>query len=144
MTAIIRRSPARALTLMEPMNILGEVEMFLKGMRDAGFSTSLDMFEHKDELVIKAELPGIKKKDLDINLERDEITIKAEKKREEVTEDATYYRCERHFGQYQRSILLPFHVDAEKASAIFKGGLLEIKLPKAEEAKSRHIEVKAR
>ena len=70
------------------------------------------------------------------------LTIKAEKKQEEVVEETTYYARERSFGQYSRSISLPFHVDADKTSATFKNGLLEIRLPKAEESKSKHIEVK--
>ena len=143
MTAIVRRSPTRTLTLLEPMSLLDEVEMFLRGIGRASLTFGLDMFEHKDELVVRAELPGIKKKDIDINLERGRLTIKAEKKREEVVEDTTYYRCERCFGQYQRSVSLPFDVDTEKASSTFDGGLLEIRLPKAEEAKAKHIEVKA-
>ena len=143
MNAIVRRSPTRTLTLLEPMSLLDEVEMFLKGIGDDSLTSSIDMFEHKDKLVIRMELPGVKKKDIDINLERGRLTVKAEKKREEATEDATYYRRERCFGQYQRSVSLPLDVDAEKASSTLKGGLLKIRLPKAEETKTKHIEVKA-
>lgn len=152
MTAIIRRSPARALTVFEPFyrpfNLLEEVEAMAREMFDGGrpfFRTglphSLDVYREKDDLVVKAELPGIKKKDLDISLEDDVLTIKAEKKQEEVTEDADHYISERHFGQYSRTIALPFHVDEEKISATFKNGLLEMRLPKAEEAKTKRIEV---
>lgn len=152
MTAIVRRSPTRTLTVFEPFyrpfSLLEEVEAMARGIFDGRrplFHTSLlhnlDMYREKDELVVKAELPGIKKKELDISLEDDVLTIKAEKKQEEVAEDATYYTCGRHFGQYSRIITLPFHVDAEKISATFKNGLLEIRLPKAEEAETKHIEV---
>ncbi|MFC2003243.1 Hsp20/alpha crystallin family protein [Chloroflexota bacterium] len=102
------------------------------------------MYKEKDELVLKAELPGIKKGDLDIILEADMLTIRAEKKQEEVAEDATHYACERYFGQYTRTVSLPFHVDADKTSATLRNGLLQIRLPKAEEAKSKHIEVNVR
>ena len=60
----------------------------------------LDMYEEKDELVIRTELPGIKKEDIDVSLENGLLTIKAEKKQEEVSEDANYYSCERYFGTY--------------------------------------------
>ena len=110
----------------------------------AGFMAKLDMYEKDDHLVVKTELPGIKKADLDISLEDDMLTIKAEKKHEEETEEATYYASERTFGEYSRTVSLPFPVDAEKVSASLKNGLLTIKLPKAEEAKPRRIEVNVR
>lgn len=145
MTAIIRRSPIGALTVVEPfyrpMRLFEEVERIARNFRPS-LAPSVDIVEDKDELVVKAELPGIKKEDLDISVEGDELTIKAEKKQEEVAESATYYRCERCFGEYYRSISLPFRVDTEKVSATLENGVLMIRLPKAEEAKSKHIEVK--
>jgi len=151
MTAIVRRIPARTLTVFEPFyrpfDLLEEVEAMAREVFDGEkpfFRTSLDVYEEKDELVVKAELPGVKKKDLDISLEDDMLNIKAEKKEEGVTEDATYYISERHFGEYLRTIPLPFHVDAEKISATFKKGLLEIRLPKSEEAETKRIEIKTK
>ena len=151
MTAIVRRSPTRTLTVFEPFyrpfNLLEEVEAMARELFDSGrasFPTGLDVYREKDELVVKAELPGIKKKDLDISLEDDLLTIKAEKKQEEVTEDATYYISERRFGQYSRTIALPFHVDAEKISATFKNGLLEMRLPRADKAETKRIEIKTK
>jgi HSP20 family protein len=102
----------------------------------------MDMYEHKDELVMRVELPGVKKEDIDVSLEGDELTIGVEKKREEVAEEACYYCCERSFGHYSRTISLPFPVDADKISSTFENGLLAVKLPKAEAAKAKHIEVK--
>jgi len=151
MTAIIRRSPGRALTFYRPAGLLDEVERLAKGMWDTwpvafptGFMARLDMYEKDDQLVVKAELPGIKKTDMDISLEDDVLTIKAEKKQEEATEEATYYASERTFGEYSRTVSLPFPVDAEKISASLKNGLLTIKLPKAEEDKPRRVEVNVR
>jgi HSP20 family protein len=152
MTAIIRWNPRRTLSVFEPFyrpfNLLEEVEAMAREMFDgekpllhAGLLHSLDVYREKDDLVVKAELPGIKKKELDISLEDDMLTIKAEKKQEEVTDDADHYISERRFGQYSRTIKLPFHVDAEKISATFKNGLLEMRLPRAEEAKTKHIEI---
>ena len=154
MTVIIRRSPSRALTVVEPfyrpMSLLNEVERMAREMWElwepftfpTGFAPKMDMIEDKDTLVIKAEFPSVKQEDLNITLEGDMLTIKAEKKQEEVSEEANYHTSERYFGHYYRSITLPFPVDAEKLSATFENGLLKIRLPKAEEAKPKHIEVK--
>lgn len=156
MTAIIRRSPNRALALVRPFyrptRLMEELDTMAREMWEAwrpvhfngSFPYSLDVYREKDELVVKAELPGIKKKDMEITVEDDVLNIKAEKKQEEVAEDATYYNRERHFGQYFRSMSLPFHVDTDKISATFRNGLLEIRLPKAEETKGKHIEVNIR
>ncbi|MFC1967798.1 Hsp20/alpha crystallin family protein [Chloroflexota bacterium] len=155
MTAIIRWRPGRTLAALEPLyrplSPIDEVEELAREVwgswRPVALHTSLtphmDMYEEKGELVMKAELTGVKKEDLDISLEGDVLTIKAEKNQEEVAEEATHYTGERYFGHYSRSQRLPFHVDAEKASATFENGVLEIRLTKTEEAKARQIEVKA-
>jgi HSP20 family protein len=111
---------------------------------DTGLTPKLDMYEENNELVVKAELPGIRKKDLNISLEGDVLTIKAEKKEEKEVKEATHYTKERRFGQYTRYMTLPTHVDAEKISATLKKGLLEIRLPKAEGPESKQIEVKTK
>ena len=153
MTGIIRRSPGRALVgYYRPTRLMAELETMAREMWDTWrpvpfngtFPHSMDVYREKDELVVKAEIPGIKKKDLEITLEDDVLSIKAEKQQEEVNEDTTYYTRGRHFGQYFRSMSLPFHVDSEKITASFRNGLLEIRLPKAEEAKSKRIEVTVR
>jgi HSP20 family protein len=101
-----------------------------------------DMYEEKDTLVMKTELPGINKEEVDITLEGDRLTIRAEKK-EEVTEDATHHTNERYYGQYFRSVTLPFPVKEKGVSATFENGVLELRLPKAEEVKAKKIEIKA-
>ncbi len=145
MVALVRKSPSRTLTLeplFYPFDLLEEVEEMARAAFDTGLTPRLDMFEEKNELVIKAELPGIRKKDLDISLEDDVLTIKAEKKEEKEVKDATHYTRERRFGRYSRYMTLPTRVDAEKASATLKKGLLEIRFPKAEGPESKRIEVK--
>jgi HSP20 family protein len=101
-----------------------------------------DINEEKDQLVVKTELPGIDKKDLDISLEGDRLTIKAEKK-EEIKEEATHHIRERYYGRYFRSVTLPYPVKADNISATFDNGVLELRLPKAEEVKAKKIEIKA-
>ena len=152
MTAIIRRGPGRALTVRGPFHLLDEFESLARDLWDSwqpvvfgtGFSPTLDMYEEKGELVVKAELPGVEKEGLDISLEGDMLHIKAEKKeeKEETDEETKYYACERRYGRYSRSVWLPFPVDANKISATFEDGVLHLRLPKAEEAKPKHIEIK--
>lgn len=97
-------------------------------------SPSVDIFEEGGNVVIKAELPGMKKEDLDVKLTEDTITISGEKKKEEKVEKKDYYRLERSYGSFKRSFRLPREVQTEKAEAKFKEGVLEIRIPKTEEA----------
>ena len=147
MTALIRTSPGRALTLMEELERM--TEELWEGWRPVlalrtEFMPRMEMYEEKDGLVIRTELPGVRKEDLNISIIGDMLTLKAEKKQEEVTEDRDYYLCERSFGQYSRSVSLPFAVDTGKVAATLENGLLEIRLSKAEEAKAKQIEVKVK
>ncbi len=147
MVALIRRSPNGTFDLepfFRPFGLLEVVEEMARAAFDTGLTPKLDIYEDKNELVIKAEMPGIGKKDLNITLEDDVLTIKADKKAEKEVKDATHYTRERRFGSYCRYMTLPAHVDTEKVSAILKKGLLEIRLPKAEVPESKHIEVKVK
>jgi HSP20 family protein len=101
------------------------------------FSPSVDIFEEGDEVVVKAETPGMKKEDLDVKIEEDAITITGEKKTEEKVEKKDYYRLERSYGSFCRSFRLPADVQADKAKATFKDGVLEVRVPKTEEAKKK-------
>jgi len=153
MNAIIRRSPSRSLveSLYNPVGFMDEFESLARQTWESwepaiyrtGMMTNLDMYEEKDELVIKVELPGVKKEETEISLEEDVLTIKAEKKGEELTEDTKIYCHERWYGTTCRSIRLPFQVDGEKITAKLEEGQLHIRLPKAEEAKPKHIEIQA-
>ena len=109
---------------------------------DGGLSMTMDVFEEKDDLVVRAELPGVGKDKIDITIDKDSLRIEAEKAQEEKTDERTYFLCERCHGKFARSLTLPYPVDGSKSSACFEDGVLEIRLPKAEEARSRHIEVK--
>jgi HSP20 family protein len=152
MNIIVRRNGGdRALVpLYRPWGLLDEMDTLAREMWDAWRPFTLDhslvphtdVYEEKDQLVMKTELPGIDKKDLDISLEGDRLTIKAEKK-EEVKENATHHTRERHYGRYYRSITLPYPVKEDKISASFGDGVLELRLPKAEEVKAKKIEIKA-
>ena len=103
---------------------------------------SVDIFEDKDEVVVKAELPGLAKEDVNVNITEDTVTISGEKKKEEKVEKKDYYRFERSFGSFSRSFSLPTDVQTDKAKATFKNGVLEIRVPKTEEAKKKEVKVK--
>ncbi|MDI6890346.1 MAG: Hsp20/alpha crystallin family protein [Thermodesulfovibrionales bacterium] len=104
-------------------------------------SPSVDVFEEGDEVVVKAELPGMRKEDLDVKLTEDTITISGEKKKEEKVEKKDYYRLERSYGSFTRSFRLPAEVQTEKAAAKFKDGVLEIRILKTEEAKKKERKI---
>lgn len=152
MNIVLRRDGGeRALVpFYRPLSMLDEMDRFAKEMWDAWRPFTLehslvpntDVYEEKDQLVMKTELPGIEKKDLDVSLEGDRLTIKAEKK-EEVREDATHHTRERYYGQYFRSVTLPYPVKEGEISATFDNGVLELRLPKAEAVKATKIEIKA-
>ncbi|MDD2310158.1 MAG: Hsp20/alpha crystallin family protein [Desulfuromonadaceae bacterium] len=101
----------------------------------ADVSTSVDMFEEGDDLVIKAEIPGMKKDQISIDFAGDVVTISGEKKSEEKTERKDYYRLERSFGSFTRKLRLPVEVQIDKTHAFFKEGVLEIRMPKSETEK---------
>ena len=100
-------------------------------------SPSMDIFTEGDDVVMKADLAGMKKEDIDVNLTEDTITISGEKEKEEKVEKKDYHRFELSYGSFTRSFSLPAEVDTEKASAKFKDGVLEIRIPKTEEAKKK-------
>ncbi len=103
---------------------------------------ALDMYETDNELVIKAELPGIESKDVDITLSDNTLTIKGERKKSEEVKGENYYRREVSYGSFQRAVNLPVSVNTEKIKATFKNGILEIKLEKEKPAKGIKIDIK--
>lgn len=104
-------------------------------------SPSVDIFREGNNVVVRAELPGMTKKDLDVTLSEDAITISGEKKKEEKVEEKDYYRFESSQGSFCRSFRLPEEVQTDKAKAKFKDRVLEIRIPMTEEAKKREKKV---
>jgi HSP20 family protein len=146
MVALIRRSPNGVYAVrpfFRTFNVLDEVEDMAKRAWDTTMTPRVDMYEEDNQVIVKAELPDIAKKDIEISLEEDVLTIKAEKKEEteEGYKETTHYTRERRFGQYVRRMTLPGKVDTENITATLKKGVLEIKLPRAEEAKPKQIEI---
>ncbi|MBC8412106.1 MAG: Hsp20/alpha crystallin family protein [Nitrospira sp.] len=103
---------------------------------------TVDIFEEKDSIVLKSDMPGISKEDIEISLTDDTITLSGEKKHEEKIEKKNYYRMERSSGSFCRTFNLPAEVQTDKAKASFKEGVLEIRIPKSESAKKKEQKLK--
>jgi HSP20 family protein len=117
----------------------------LKRLRELeGISPAVDMYDKKDEIVVKAEVPGVEKENISISLTDNTLTIKGEIKKEEEVKEEDYYYAERSYGSFSRTLTLPAKVQADKVKASFKNGVLEIHLPKAEEAKPKEIKVEVK
>jgi HSP20 family protein len=103
---------------------------------------SVDISETEDKLLIKAELPGLEAKDVNVSITGDILTLKGEKKKEEEEKGEHHYCSERYYGSFQRVFQLPTSVKAEEIEANFDSGVLRVTLPKVEEAKKKEIEIK--
>jgi HSP20 family protein len=108
------------------------------------WSPSVDVSETKDNILIKAELPGLEAKDVDVSISGDMLTIKGEKKKEQEEKDEHHHYVERFYGSFQRSFKIPVNVKADKIDAAFDKGILKVTLPKTEEAKKKEIKVKVK
>ena len=103
---------------------------------------AVDLYEEKDDIVVKAELPGMEKDNIEVNLADHTLTIKGEKKKEAEVKEENYYMSERFHGSFLRTLELPKDVHGDKVKASFKDGILEVRLPKTEEAKRKEVKVK--
>src|SRR5262249_5822238 len=104
------------------------------------WSPALDVYEDKDNLIVKAELPGLKKDEIDISIHEGALHISGERKQESEHKGGETYRSERFYGRFHRTVGLPKPVDAGKVNATYKDGVLTVTLPKSEEAKPKQIE----
>lgn len=109
----------------------------------SGWSPALDVFDEKDHLTVRVELPGMKKEEINIALHDGVLTVSGERKHDFEKKEGQTFRSERYFGKFQRSVTLPTAVDANQVKASYKDGILSVVLPKAEEAKPRQIQVSA-
>jgi len=107
------------------------------------WAPSMDVSETKEALVVKAEVPGLDPKDIQISLQEQYLTIKGEKTQEKLDKEERYHRVERFYGSFARSVRLPVGVDGSRVTASFKNGLLTVTLPKTAAAKGTTIPIKA-
>ncbi len=144
--SLIKYDPFRELrSLQDEMNRLFMTSLprnlSQEEMASGGWSPNVDIFESENEIVLEAELPGMKREDFELSIENNVITLKGERHFEKKEEGDNYHRVERSYGSFTRSFSLPRTVSAESTSADFKNGILRVSLPKKEEAKARKIEV---
>jgi HSP20 family protein len=102
---------------------------------------NVDIYEDADNVVIKAEIPGVNKEDISVSLTEDTVTISGKKSEEKKVEKENYYRKEIRTGSFSRSFTLPCAVDKEKVKATYKNGILEIVLPKSEKEKAKEVKI---
>ena len=143
---LVRFNPMRGISLRSPFNRFFD-DMFYpangvsKESSDWNWNPVVDIFEEKDSVVIKAELPGVDKKDIDIDVKDRVLTLKGERSADNEVKEDNYYRRERTYGKFERAFTLPANVNTELIKADYKDGVLRIDIPKPEEAKPKQITV---
>ena len=104
----------------------------------------IDVEETKDEIIVKAQLPGLKREEIKLQVQQDALVISGERKAESETEEKTVHLVETVYGKFQRVLGLPVDVKADSASATYEAGILTVRLPKAEEAKPKEISIEVK
>jgi len=146
--AIVRwLDPFRDLTsIQERMNQIFEDALSRTRGRDEGLRTGMwtpavDIYEKNDSVVVKAEIPGVEKEQISVEVKDGILTLRGERKFERDVKEESYHRIERSYGTFLRSFSLPVSVDQEKVKATFRDGVLEVELPKKEQAKPKQVKV---
>jgi HSP20 family protein len=128
--------------LREQLNRLFDVSASRAPESFGDWSPALDAFEDKDKYVVSLELPGMKREDISVTVHDGVLTVAGERKSEQDSKTGAVHRSERYYGKFTRSVSLPSTAKTDNVAASYKDGVLQIELPKAEEAKPKSIEVK--
>ena len=152
--AMERWRPFGSLSRWEPVGPLGEIQAEMNRLFDSFFGrpTSVstgeriwapvvDMHETRDDLVISLDLPGVREKEVSVSITGDVLTVKGERRSESEAVEENSHRLERWHGRFERHIALPVPVQADRVKATYRDGVLEIRLPKAEEIKPKEIKI---
>jgi HSP20 family protein len=145
----------RPIDRFDPFRNVGEIQQEVNRIFDSFFGRPsaqgargdrvwaplVDMYETKDDLVLMAEVPGVKEKDVSVSITGDLISIKGERRFDEEMKEPSVLHLERVYGRFERLVQLPMPVQADKVKATYRDGVLEIRLPKAEEVKPRQIKI---
>ena len=141
---VVRWDPFRDLMTIQDrvQRLLSDQAVRLNGEEGYGaWVPPVDIFQDKDNLVLRAEVPGVAKDDIDVRVENGVLTLQGERKTDTDLDDKNAFRRERIFGRFARSFTLPTMVDATRITAKYRDGVLEIALPKAEAAKPKRVEI---
>jgi HSP20 family protein len=141
MSTMVRFDPYRELTSLR--DEMGRLFGRTFGEGTATWTPALDVIDGKDAILLKLDLPGLRSEDVEIEVHEGVLTIKGERRFEEKVEEGQYHRLERSYGQFTRSLTLPKAVKSDEISATFDSGVLEVRVPKADEVKPRRITVGA-
>jgi HSP20 family protein len=133
-------------TLQREMNKLFDLSYAGTPWQDTNLLASewapaIDVYDSKDNILVKAELPGLKKDEIDVSIQDNQLVIKGEKKKDTEVKEEDYYKTERFYGSFYRSIQLPSAVKEEKVEAKYENGVLKLTLPKKEESKPKQVTV---
>jgi HSP20 family protein len=144
--SIVRYDPFRDLrTLQDEVNRLFSSNLSRsigdEQMARGAWTPSVDIYENKDQIILEAELPGMRREDFDLTIENNVLTLRGERHFEKESEQDNYHRVERSYGTFTRSFTLPQTVSAENVKAEYKNGVLRVALHKREEVKARRIEI---
>jgi HSP20 family protein len=149
-----RWRPFGSLARWDPATGLGDIQTEINRMFDAFFGRptapgigervwvpAVDMYETKDNLVVACDVPGVREKEVHVSITGDVLTIRGDRKLQNEAQDESYHRLERWYGKFERHVTLPIAVQPDTVTATYRDGVLEIKLPKAEEIKPREIKI---
>jgi HSP20 family protein len=139
--AIVRWEPTRELAATEIDRLNRMFANFYGESFDRGWTPPVDIYETEHEVVLKAELPEVKREDITITFENGVLTVRGERRPEAEVNREQFQRMERHYGAFSRSFTLPATVDASRIAAAHKDGVLTIRLPQREEAKPKQIQI---
>jgi HSP20 family protein len=146
--AIVKYNPFRELrTMQDQMNRMLDMAWnreFGEELKEGVWQPPVDIYEDEHSVIIKAELPDVDQKDIEVRIENNTLTLKGERKHSSDIKKENYYRVERYFGQFQRSFSLPQSINQEKVQATCDKGILTITLPKREEVKPKQISVEVK
>lgn len=152
MTMELWRPFSRSVERWDPFRDLSDIQSEMNRLFDTFFgrpvrigdrvwAPRVDVSETKDELVVSAELPGVNEKEVQVSITGDLLTIKGERNQEQETKDENYHRLERFYGKFERNIPLPIPIESGKVKAMYRNGVLEIHLPKAEQVKPKEVKI---
>ena len=147
--ALVKYNPLRELRTMQDqmnrlLNLSWSHDLLGEDIKEGLWQPAVDIYETADSIVIKAELPDVDQKDIEVRIEDSILILKGERKHEDEVKKENYHRIERYFGSFQRSFSLPTSVNQEKVEANCEKGILTITLPKKDEKKPKHINIQVK